>query len=64
MPAAVTQKLNHALHAAMQTPEIAKRFNDLGAEVMLSTPEAFRDYVDRDTRKWTEFIKAAGIKAS
>jgi tripartite-type tricarboxylate transporter receptor subunit TctC len=64
MPADVTQTLNRALHAAMKKPEIAKRFNDLGAEVVLSTPEGFRQHVASDTAKWTQFIRAAGIKAN
>ena len=50
------------LNAVVQTPEMKKRFLDLGAEVPdAMPPDAIREFVAKETRKWGELIRAANI---
>lgn len=65
-PAAVVERLDKALQAALQDPTVKQRFADLGTEpVALSraTPEALRAHLRREIDKWSPIIKQAGIYA-
>lgn len=58
----VVSKLNKALKAVLETPEISKKLLSLGAEPAPSTPEALAALLKQDTQKWAALIKAKGIK--
>jgi tripartite-type tricarboxylate transporter receptor subunit TctC len=65
-PAAVVERLDKALQAALQDATVKQRFSDLGTEpVALSraTPEALRAHLRREIDKWGPIIKKAGIYA-
>ena len=48
---------------AVNTPDLKQRINGLGADVNLVYGEEFGKMITADTQRWTDVIKAAGIKA-
>jgi tripartite-type tricarboxylate transporter receptor subunit TctC len=63
IPTDVLAKLNAAMATALKDPEIAKRFDDLGALPRHSTPEAFAAMLEKEDRVWSPLIRKLGIKA-
>ena len=62
-PREVVQKLNREMAAIITSPEIRERLTADGSEVVANTPEAFAAHVRSELDKWSQVIKAAGIKA-
>ena len=65
-PAAVTEKLNVALRAALQDEVVKQRLADLSSEIVPMekvTPEALRSHLAAETAKWGKVIRAAGVQA-
>jgi tripartite-type tricarboxylate transporter receptor subunit TctC len=56
-PKPIVDKLNAAVNAAMQRPEIVKLWADQGAVPMSMTPEAFDKFLRDDIVKWAEVVK-------
>ncbi|MCW5733209.1 MAG: tripartite tricarboxylate transporter substrate binding protein [Enhydrobacter sp.] len=56
-------KLHDATDATIRSPEVAKKFSDLGADPQFGTPKEFAAYVANDLAKWTRVAKDAGLKA-
>ena len=48
--------------ATIRSPEVAKKFTDLGADPQFGTPKEFAAYVANDMAKWTRVAKDAGLK--
>lgn len=62
-PAPIIARLNAAVRAAMDTPELRERLGTgLGMAVRPSTPEEAVAFVAAETVKWTNAIRAAGIQ--
>jgi tripartite-type tricarboxylate transporter receptor subunit TctC len=62
-PAPVIQRLNQALVAALQDPNVGTRFAALGTApvpVARATPQAHREFWQADIAKWRPLIQAAG----
>ncbi len=59
----VVAKLNQAIHASLAKPETKKKFADLGAIPVTSTPEEFKAFLVKDAERWAKVIKTAGVKA-
>jgi tripartite-type tricarboxylate transporter receptor subunit TctC len=62
MPAAIVQKLNDTLNAALAAPDLRERFSTLGAEPYPTTPQQLTDLVRNDMEKLDKTVKAAGIQ--
>jgi tripartite-type tricarboxylate transporter receptor subunit TctC len=65
-PADVTAKLNAAVTAGLDDPELQKRMTDMGldnVEADQRTPEALEALRAAEIDKWWPIIKAAGLKA-
>ena len=62
-PAPVVQRLNSALKAVINSPELAARMREQGAHPLYSTPEQFQTYVNRETARWRALVEKSGIKA-
>jgi len=62
-PPAIVAKLNAALRAALETPEVKARIASDGAEPAPSTPEEYVQDIDRDEAKWANVIKEASARA-
>ncbi len=61
-PPDIVGKLSATIRTALQNPEVKKKLAALGSETGGSTPEAFAQFLDGETGKWTEVIQKANIK--
>ena len=61
-PKPVIDKLNTDIVRVLRTPEIVKRLQDQGVDVVGDTPDEFAAIIPADIAKWREIIVAAGIK--
>jgi tripartite-type tricarboxylate transporter receptor subunit TctC len=65
-PKPIIAKLNAALRATLNDPEISKKLTALAQEIFPpeeQTPEALAKFQREEIDKWWPIIKAAGIKA-
>jgi tripartite-type tricarboxylate transporter receptor subunit TctC len=62
MPKPIVDKLAAEIARAAELPDVKERFAGMGLEVTLLGPDAFRQYIARELKKWGEVTKAAGIK--
>jgi tripartite-type tricarboxylate transporter receptor subunit TctC len=60
---ALVDKLHGAVDATVRSPEVAKKFTELGADPQFGTPAEFATYVANDMEKWARVAKDAGLKA-
>jgi tripartite-type tricarboxylate transporter receptor subunit TctC len=63
VPDAIVARFQKALIASMDDPQLKKKFSDLGADAMHTTPDALRQYVAEESAKYGRIIKEQGIKA-
>jgi len=61
-PAAIVARLQKEVARVVQTPEVKKRFAEMGLDPVGSTPEELGRIVARDIAKYTAVAKAANIK--
>ena len=61
-PKAVVAQVNRQLAAIFREPDITKRFNDAGVEVVASTPEEFSALLKSEVAKWGKVVRDANIK--
>jgi tripartite-type tricarboxylate transporter receptor subunit TctC len=61
-PAAIIDRLNAEITAALNDSEIKASMRNLGVEPAPSKPGEFEAYIKSETQKWAKVIKAAGIK--
>jgi tripartite-type tricarboxylate transporter receptor subunit TctC len=61
-PAPVLAKLASAIQASIVKPAIQDRLRNLGAVVVGSTPDAYREWLKQDLERWAQLIKAANVK--
>lgn len=60
---ALVDKLHSAVDATVRSPEVTKKFTELGADPQFGTPKEFAAYVANDMEKWARVAKDAGLKA-
>lgn len=61
LPADVKAKLEAALMAALKDPEVKKKFNDIGFEVVASSPADFAAFQAKEEAMWKKVIKDGNI---
>jgi tripartite-type tricarboxylate transporter receptor subunit TctC len=61
-PKAIVERLNKEIHAAVNSPLITQRFQELGVSQNLSTPEGMRKVLVDDIAKWNALIDKAKIQ--
>jgi tripartite-type tricarboxylate transporter receptor subunit TctC len=61
-PAPVIAKLNAALVAALNDPELRSRLHNAGVTPAPSTPEQFEKYLREENARWGKVIRDKGIK--
>ena len=61
-PAAIADKLSAAIVEILREPDVAKRFYELSAEPIASTPAGMTAIMKEDTERWRSIIRAAGVK--
>jgi len=62
-PPAVLAKLTDAVNKALTSPDVVKRFRELGAEPGSSSGAAYSTFLKAETNKWADVIRASGAKA-
>lgn len=63
-PAPAIEKLSVALQQAVKDPEVRERMEKIGVEpVVDSSPDKAARFVQAETRRWAEVIKAGNIQA-
>jgi tripartite-type tricarboxylate transporter receptor subunit TctC len=62
-PAAIIDRLNRETAKILAMPDVRKKFNDIGADVIPGTPAEFAAVIEREIPQWARVIKQAGIKA-
>ncbi len=61
-PKAIVERLNKEIHAAVNSPLIAQRFQELGVSQNLNTPEGMRKLLVEEIAKWNALIDKAKIQ--
>ncbi len=61
-PASIIERLNREINAGLADPGIEARLAEIGGTPIVYTPEEMRATIARDTVKWAQVIKRAGIK--
>lgn len=59
----VVDRMNQAVRAALKDPDVVKRMDDLGAEIVpdaTNTPEALAAHLKSEIEKWGPVIRAGG----
>lgn len=62
VPDAVVRRLNDVANKALKAPELAERWQTLGATPVGGSPEDAARRNEVETRRWSQVIKAAGIR--
>jgi tripartite-type tricarboxylate transporter receptor subunit TctC len=61
-PAAVVDRLAAETNAVLAEPDFKARMLELGLQPRGGTPAEFAAFIVRETRKWSEVIRVAGVK--
>jgi tripartite-type tricarboxylate transporter receptor subunit TctC len=64
LPKEVSDRLVPALIAAIKDPGVARKFNDIGFEVVGNTPAEFAKFLNEELARWKGVIDTGGIKQS
>jgi tripartite-type tricarboxylate transporter receptor subunit TctC len=60
-PPAIIERLNKEVRAAVASPDVKKRLQDLGIDARAGTPEQLRERLVADIAKWRAVIEKANI---
>ncbi|MDJ0391171.1 tripartite tricarboxylate transporter substrate binding protein [Roseomonas sp. E05] len=61
-PRPVIERLNEASARALSSETLRKRLETEGAEASPGTPEAFRDFIIAERKRWAEVVRRAGLR--
>jgi len=61
-PKAVVERLNAEIVKALQNPELRGKLAVQGAEPLGSTPAEYGAYVKKELARWSQVVKASGVK--
>jgi tripartite-type tricarboxylate transporter receptor subunit TctC len=61
-PSAIVEKVSAAIAHALREPDVRKRFSDLSATPVGSTPADTLTFIRRERERWYGIVDAAGIK--
>lgn len=62
-PPELIKRMNEEINKALKNPEVAKRLDAQGIDVMGGTPEAARAFIERQMDIWAKVVKDNNIKA-
>lgn len=63
LPADVRTKLHGEIVAALNQPDVRKRMEDVGLEIVANTPDQFRTFLTSELARWKQVIEAGNITA-
>src|SRR6267142_2646129 len=61
-PHEVVARLHDATVKALRSPDIAERMNQIGFDVVASTPEEFGRFMREEVERWTRVVQKGGIQ--
>jgi tripartite-type tricarboxylate transporter receptor subunit TctC len=61
-PAAIVDKLNREINAAIADPTMKARLAAIGGEPLPGSPAEFGKLIAEETEKWSKVVRAAGLK--
>ena len=61
-PREVVAKINDAAVKALRSPDIRERMNQIGFDVVASSPEEFGRFMRDEVERWTKVVQRGGIK--
>jgi tripartite-type tricarboxylate transporter receptor subunit TctC len=64
LPKDVSDKLQSALQTAMKDPAVAKKFNDIGFEMVGNNSAEFAKFLNEELARWKQVVDAGGIRQS
>jgi len=62
-PREVVDKLATAIGAALQSPDMKKQLDTMGADATFLAPAAFHAFLVKEDDRWTRAFKASGLQA-
>lgn len=62
-PQAAIDSLNKAVNEAFKRPDLVTRLNNIGAQPMPGSPQAFGSFIAEERTRWIPLAKSLGIKA-
>ena len=63
-PAPIVDKLHDATVKALAMPDVRKKFDDFGLDIIGNSPAEFAAVIKKEMPQWAKVIKDAGIKLS
>jgi tripartite-type tricarboxylate transporter receptor subunit TctC len=61
-PTAIAEQVSQAIAESLRLPDVAKRFSDLSATPVGSSPSATAAFLKQETERWRKVILSARIK--
>jgi tripartite-type tricarboxylate transporter receptor subunit TctC len=61
-PSDIVETINAAVNEAMRSQNVQTAMETLGANQQLGTPADFGQFISAETARWTEIIRASGVK--
>jgi hypothetical protein len=61
-PPDIVARLQKAVAESLQDEDVKKRFSDVGAQPIGSTPAEFADYLKKEDARWGEVVRKGNIK--
>ncbi len=61
-PAAIIAKLNQAVNSVLSDPAFRKRVVEMGGTLLGGSAAEVAPYIESESRKWAEIVRAAGVK--
>lgn len=62
-PAAIVAKINRDVLTVMRMPDVKQRFDELSAEVSVTSTEEFTAYIKQQAELWAGVVRTANIRA-
>ena len=62
-PGMLVDRLNKEIVAILRTPDFRERMESVGSDIVGSTPDEWRKFIETEIVKWTKIARAAGIKS-
>jgi len=62
-PPEILKRMNEEINKTLRLPDVAKRFDTQGIDVVGGSPEAARQFIEQQMDVWSKVVKENGIKA-
>lgn len=59
---AILNQLAQDINAILEMPETKEKFQNLGLETQIQSPEQFKEFIENESNLWSELFQKAGIE--